>query len=753
MECFELKENFRIGPWLVEPQRLTLSRNGESLTVKPRSMAVLVELARGRGDVIGRQELMNRVWGEADVTDDVLTQCVVELRRALGDHARHPEYIETIKRVGFRLIPIPEKVGEADVRGARRIRRAAMSLVVLAVLALAAIGWRFARPVPPIEDFSVAVLPFANYGSDEGHFADGVAEELLDSLAQIPNLRVPARTSSFAFRDRHMDVAEIGQQLRVAHLVEGSVRRSGNRIRVTAQLIDVDDGYHRWSRTYEYELDEVFVVQRQIAQDVAEALAVSLGATTDKLTTTDPRAYDLYLAGRHHWRLGHIERARELFEQAVAADPDYALAHAALAALLTFFQENPGGVRQSGQDHPVQLGRAKAAAGIALKLAPARAEVHIALASIAALEKDAAAEQAALERAISLNPASVEAYVRLSRLLAARGRYDLALAHLGTAAELDPLNPEVAVSHASLLALFEGYDAAVARLERLIDLDLASPRLWDALMDLAADFGRYVDRVRYGIESVNASPDEAWPKAQLGDAFTELGELELADRWITAAERISPIEALKARARWHGASGDFESLARVVSVALPPDGSASSMAMTPAQSASTGITALAELNTGNPERTVKLIRRMIAASPTLWRRQPHVSIYSMIVLARALQASGDEKGMRQALEDARGLLNEAKRAGIEGYPWLTVISASVHQLSGQADRASRAFSDAVEQGWRAWTLEQYSVAQPLAREEETVRRIELDLERMREMVQREGLAVPPSGPPVRQAGS
>lgn len=748
-----MKGDFRIGRWLVEPQRLTLTRGAESVTVKPRSMAVLVELAHGRGDVIGRQELMSRVWGDAEVTDDVLTQCVVELRRALGDQARHPEYIETIKRVGFRLIPTPEYVAATGDTPVRRIGWSRIAVAALAATLLAAIGWRAARQVPPVEELSVAVLPFESYGSDEGHFADGVAEELLDSLAQIPDLRIPARTSSFAYRGRNLDVGEIGRRLRVAHLVEGSVRRSGNRIRVTAQLIDVADGYHRWSRTYEYELGEAFVVQRQIAQDVAEALAVSLGATTVELTTTDPRAYDLYLAGRHHWRLGHVDRARDLFEQAVTTDPDYALAHAALAKLLTFFQENPGGVRQSGDGYGMQLGRAKAEAETALKLAPAQADVHIAIASIAAVEKDSASEQAALERAIALNPASVEAYLRLSRLLAARWRFDLALAHLASAAELDPLNPELAVSHASLLALFEGYDAAVARLQRLIDLDLASPRLWDALMGLAADFGRYVDRVRYGMALEKVSPEEAWPKAQLGDAFTELGEFELADRWIAAAERISRVEALKARSRWYAATGDFASFAQLASDALRSDAASSAPTMTPAQSASTGLSALAALNTGDAEKAARLLRLYIDDSPTMWRRKPHFPIYAQALLARALKESGNHQGMEDALDLGRQLLAEARQAGVEGHPWLTITSASLHQLSGEADQASRAFREATAQGWRAWKLEQFGVAQPLSGEAEAIRLIEADLARMREIVRREGLAMAPPELHVREVGS
>lgn len=715
-------------------------------------MAVLVELARAGGDVVGRSELMNRIWGRAEVTDDVLTQCVVELRRALEDDARSPRYIETIKRVGFRLIPAARDLTESEPPAAPRRFRIAVSFGLAGLIVAAAVGIVLARlPAPAVEP-SVAVLPFASYGSDDTHFADGVAEELLDSLAQIPSLRVPARTSSFAFRDRNLDVAEIGRRLRVAHLIEGSVRRSGNRIRVTAQLIDTEDGYHRWSRTYEYELGDVFVLQRQIANDVADALAVSLGAVADEASTTDPRAYDLYLAGRHHARLGNVDRARELFEQAVDIDPRYALAHAELAKALTFFHENPAAVRQSGRDFERQVARAKVAAATALELAPDEADVHIALASIAVLEKDTDAEQSALERAVALNPASVEAHVRLSSTLAARRRYRDALARLETAAELDPLNPDLAVAHAQLIALFEGYDAAVARVHRLIDLDLASPTLWDALVDLAADFGRYDDRVRYAVELVGASPNDAWPKAQLGDAFTELGEFELADQWIAAAERISRLEAFKSRARWYAARRDFASFARMTFAAFPVS-PVSSVPMTPVQSAATGLRGLAALNMGDPAEAAALFRQTLERSPSVWRRKPHTPIYAMALLARALRASGQEQAMRGLLGDARALVAEAEKAGIVGHPWMKVASAAIYRLSGEPDRASRAFRDAVAEGWRAWQIEQRGVAQPLADEGESIHGIEADLARMRDVVRREGLAVPPAVPTAERVSN
>lgn len=736
-----MNEDFRIGSWLVQPQRLTLSRGARSVTVKPRSMAVLRALARADGQVLARRALMAQVWGDAEVTDDVLTQSIVELRRALGDDARHPQYIETIKRVGFRLIPPVEAVAQTHER--RPVRVVPGTVLVLGLLLTALLGWLLVRPAGPVEPLSVAVLPFADDGGTAAHFADGMAEELIDALTRIPELRVPARTSSFAYRDADLDVIEIGRRLRVAHLLEGSVRRNGNRIRVTAQLVDTGNGYQRWSQRYEYQLGDVFRVQQQIAADVANALAVRLGARQDAATTGDARAYDLYLAGKHHARLGQLERARALFEQAVAVDPGYALAHAGLARLLTFFHENAGGVRQASADFHGDVQRARTAAHTALRLAPAASEVYVAQAAIAAVDGDIGAEQAALERAVRLDPGSVAARMRLSRTLAARGDYAAAMAQLETAAKLDPLNPGLAIQHARLIALFHGYPPAVARLQRLIALDLASPAVWAALMELAADFGRYPDRVRFAMALNAAAPDEGWPKAQLGDAFTELGELELADRWIAAAERAAPIDAFKARARWFAAAGDLEAFARAAAPVGLPEAAGRAPGMTPVQSAAAGLNALAALNNGTPQLAARLVRRLIAQSPTVHRRKPHSLPYAQVVLARALRASGDRSAMRSVLEEARAEIQRAQRAGIVGYPWLTLVSASVHALAGDSARAARAFAEATDQGWRAWQLEQLGVAEPVARETATIRRIEDDLARMRALVREAGLAVPP----------
>jgi len=736
-----LKEEFNIGPWRVEPQRLQLSSAGTSVTIKPKSMAVLVALASAEGQVMTRAMLLDQVWGDAEVTDDVLTQSIVELRRALGDDARRPKYIETIKRVGFRLIPAAERAA-STLPAASRVSRLKLPMLAVCFTALVVSGWFFTQPEPAVEPLSLAVLPFVNYGDDDGHFADGVTEELLNSLGQLQNLKVLARTSSFALRNQDLTIIEIGRVLQVSYVVDGSIRRDGGRIRVAAELVATADGYQRWARSYEQDLDDVFQVQQQIAADIAQALALNLGAVADRTTTDDARAFDLYLAGKHHARLGDIARAVALYERAVTADPTYALAHAELAKTLVFFQENRAGVRQSGNNFAAQIQRAQVAAAAAETLAPRNVDTQIALAAIAVADGNTSSERQALQRALTLDPDSVEANMRLAALLESEGHYAQAVAHLEAAAASDPLNPELAADHARLIALFDGYQPAVARLRRLIDLGLSSPRLWDALLDLAADFGRYEDRVRSAVELEHSTPDAAWPKAQLGDAFTELGAFELADAWIAAAERVSPVEALKSRARWYAATGNLEAFANLSNEALSrPD--AESAQMSPAVSAASGLSAIASINNHQPHRAISLLNRLLADSPTLHRRNPHQPVYVEVLLAQAMQDIDDAAGMQQALAVAFDQLSAAERAGITHYPWLTLTSATALQLSGNPDAASRAFEEAVEQGWRAWYLEQYASAKPLTEYASTIELIEADLARMRETVQREGLALPP----------
>jgi TolB-like protein/Tfp pilus assembly protein PilF len=273
---------------------------------------------------------------------------------------------------------------------------------------------------------SVAILPFADLSEahDQAYFCDGLAEEILNVLASIRGLRVASRTSSFRFRDGGADAREIGRLLNVAAIMEGSVRKAGDRVRVTAQLIDAGNGYHLWSENFDRKLADIFAIQEEIARSVARALRVSMKAVADldicRCAPSDMRAYDFYLRGRQILSVQGSEnwvRAPEMFRRAISLDPDYAQAHAgladSLAQLLIWRILKPEDV----------LDEALAAAKRALELAPEQAEAHVAHANTLSLAGDDPAAVAAFERAIELNPELYEAHYYYARHSFAQGRF------------------------------------------------------------------------------------------------------------------------------------------------------------------------------------------------------------------------------------------------------------------------------------------------------------------------------------------
>ena len=274
---------------------------------------------------------------------------------------------------------------------------------------------------------SIAVLPFANMSTDPENefFSDGVSEELISHLTKVPELQVSARTSSFAFKGQTVNVRAIARELGVGNVLEGSVRRTGKRIRITAQLIDAESGFHLWSGTFERELDDIFAVQEEIARSIVEALELTLSAKQrrilEKVPTADVRAYDYYLRGRQvlqDWR-GGLRPALEMFIRAIEIDPEYALAHAGLAdtyALLYLWHERD-------ERH---LDRAEAASRQALELDPDLAQAHAARGHVLARRQKYDEAREEFETAIHLDPKLYETYYLYARAAHEQGDYEKA---------------------------------------------------------------------------------------------------------------------------------------------------------------------------------------------------------------------------------------------------------------------------------------------------------------------------------------
>jgi len=321
----------------------------------------------------------------------------------------------------------------------------------------------------PADVASIAVLPFVNMSSDEEqeYFADGMSEEVLNLLAQIPQLHVIARTSSFSFKGKEADIATIARTLNVAHVLEGSVRKSGGTVRITVQLIRASDSSHLWSQTYDRKLTDVFKVQDEIARAVVAALQVKLlPAERERLAaapTVNAEAYDAYLKGLYHWyRLtrADLDTAEHFFELALARDPGYARAHAGIGLLWM-------GRQQMGFVSPAEAApKANAAALRAVELDDTLADAHYALAVVSTWANwDWPAAEREFRRAIQLNPGFADAHAYYAHLLNILHRPDEAMVEARRSLELDPFNGLFKSLYAADLLFVHRFDEAIAQFD------------------------------------------------------------------------------------------------------------------------------------------------------------------------------------------------------------------------------------------------------------------------------------------------
>ena len=375
-----MSADFRLGEYIVRPRRRVIERGGESIHIKPKSMSVLECLLAAGGDPVSRNDLFDAVWPGGEVSDDTLTKCVVELRKAFGDTARESRIIETIPKLGFRLVPPPERLedglpakGQSSPVGQpprsgwwRTLWRLGLLLGALVLVLGILLSFSSSRswltetgvtlflksaailvPYGLEQRPGIAVLPFANMSDqpDTEYFSDGMSAEVINVLASTNRLPVTARNSSFQFKGQNRDVKEIGRLLGVTHILEGSVRKAGSNVRVTTQLIDTATGTHVWSGVYQRELSDIFALQYEIAKNIADQIELALGdrivplpvglPTADLVTarhTSNPQAYDLYLKGMEMLKSSNpvpIEQAADYFDAAIALDSEYADAWAA----------------------------------------------------------------------------------------------------------------------------------------------------------------------------------------------------------------------------------------------------------------------------------------------------------------------------------------------------------------------------------------------------------------------------------------
>ena len=377
----------------------------------------------------------------------------------------------------------PEKATRTT--GPRRLFATLGATVVLAV----GFGWylwktRAAAPAPPT---SVVVLPFVDMSpaKDQEYFSDGLTEEIIDALSRVPRLHVVARTSAFAYKGKANDIRKIAEQLNVDSVLEGSVRKSGNALRITAQLNRATDGFHLWSRTYDRPLGDIFAVQTEISREIAKQLRT--GDVTPREPTSDLEAYRLYLEGRfffNQFSPEGFEKAIERYQDAIALDPKFALAYAALADAYSYKAEF--GIAAPRQVMP----KAKEAASQAVSLDPSSGEAHTALGLVKLdFDWDRRGARQEFQRAAELNPSSSWVHHWLGHLAEAEGRLGDAIAEMRSAMKLDPLSMPLYWDLGWDLTLAKDYPEAVKVLDSAIELFPPNPATLITRLRLAFRMG------------------------------------------------------------------------------------------------------------------------------------------------------------------------------------------------------------------------------------------------------------------------
>jgi serine/threonine protein kinase/tetratricopeptide (TPR) repeat protein len=360
---------------------------------------------------------------------------------------------------------------------------------------------------------SLAVLPFVNMSTDpeNEYFSDGLTEELINALTGLKDFRVVARTSAFAFKGKQVDIRNVGAQLGVQKVLEGSVRKSGNRIRITAQLINVEDGYHLWSEKYDRDLEDVFAIQDEIASEIAGKLKsefIMTSSLLDKKKQPDLEAYELYLKGRYHFNKFSSEwakKALECFQEAVSIAPEFAPAHAALARTYIFLT-NPFGTL----DNQTAMPKAKSAAEKALEIDADLSEAYVSMGSIATFhEWDSAKAHHFFKKAIALNANDVNARMWYELALSLLDQdFDEALAQMKIALELDPLNILILVRTGYVYLYKYDFDTALTYYNKIIQIEPALAGGYHGLQDIYGIQGKYDLAIEAGEKAAKLGNNE-----------------------------------------------------------------------------------------------------------------------------------------------------------------------------------------------------------------------------------------------------
>ena len=728
------KREIRFDGWGVNFESGEITRGGETHRLQDQPLQILDELTQRPGQVVTREQLIARLWPKGVVEFDTgLNTAMRKLRIALGDDPDTPRYIETIPRKGYRFIAALEAVPAPDLptlpthpsqyvptsfetgtvigrRASDRrapIRRLAWGFgSIIAAIVLSVVVWNMPGKLfqagPPEEKLpTIVVLPLVDMSVDQNEQAlcDGLTEELSNWLAHIPTLRVVARTSAFAFKGTNTDVREIGRQLSATHVLEGSLRRSGNEMRITVQLIEATGGLHIWSRTFDLPLGDIFLIEDTVSRSVAEQLHLTLSAdTAEQWAQRQPEkmeAYELYLLGRARQRKRTADdnlKAAEFFRRAVAADPQYALAQVGLAeTLLNGLSLNRAPLEDVSAEAEPLINRA-------LSLNP---ELPDALAVKGwLLTEEFRLDEALplLQRATKANPNDASSHRFLGNLYDRRADPHSALSRFSVAAELDPLD---FISH-------------VFRCQEFIDLgeledahescqrarELEQTNMWGPLATswIARAQGDTDGAVRWLEEARQLAPTDQWVADQIID-------LLLTQKKMSRARELLP--------ELPGAGG-FLALSREATLVLAERGAAGLRSWIAERDLANLAVTGAELS--DLARIQYLAGDAIAARATLAHAQRilplssadlfdgsqirHEYSASLFHAGIELQGGGDPARAHELLRQLDQMLATYEKNGGQHYGLYYLRAASL-AMQGKKTESEAALATAWQRGWRS----------------------------------------------------
>jgi adenylate cyclase len=720
-----IKEPVLIGDWLADPRDDSLTRGNERVKLEPRTMRLLMRLAQAPGIVVSQDELLESVWTGLVVGPASVYQSMSQLRKMLGDVEEPARYIETVARKGYRLVakvskpeaPAPDTrqaAGDATPTAvpAERARQPWRWIALAAASALAVMvalwQWLPTGESPP--SASIAVLPFLDL--TEGHtqqlFCDGLTEETSNWLAQVPTLRVVARTSAAAYSDRKKSALDIGRELKITHLLYGSLRKSGNRLRITVQLVDTSTGYEMWTESYNEEAGEIFEVQESIARKVVGNLELRISAETESRfasrRSNSTRAYELYLNAKANELKADSasnDNAIALYAEALRADPNFALAKVWLAHAISNL------MYYRSQRIEDLVSQALPLLAEAEDTAPQLADTYLVRGLIYTKLRERNLADRDLRRAIEMNPSSGRAADMLGYFHLVGGKPHEALRYYTISAALDPLDFWSQGFKCMALTDLARFEDAAQACAQARALGPNSPWVYSVSSSLEAARTRWDDALKFSQAALDRDDNIAAMHAERAAWLRRLGLLtESGEAFRDAvaadaegARRNVPLLTMGASAAIdRGGAGALREFVREFQLEQTDDARM--------------MFELANLYlvVNDPLRARTYVDRALAsdqlksedlASP--WNARSGRSY--LLILAATSRDSGDSEGAERRLSQLEALVERLHDDGMRT-AGLYELKAQAAAMRGRGDEAVAALSRAAELGWtNVWLAE------------------------------------------------